>query len=141
MCAPVPNGHPTPRKSSHRGSLGQVDTHTGFFLLLPSQRELSGWCSPTPTPPPLIQNEKAEFRGALCPCLLGSWAAMCPLELERLCASFKVVGDRKETGGHVGPSWRPPMQAGFYCVAFIFTSTSLGGGGPDLTPSGHFGEL
>ena len=94
-----------------------------------------------PNPPPLIQNEKAEFRGALCPCLLGSWEAMCPLELERLCASFKVVGDRKETRGPVGPSWSPPMQAGFYCVAFIFTSTSLGGGGPGLTPSGHSGEL
>ena len=33
------------------------------------------------------------------------------------------------------------MQAGFYGVAFIFTSTPLGGGGPDLTPSGHFEEL
>lgn len=63
-----------------------------------------------------IQNEKTEFREALGPCRPGSWAAMCPLELERLCAPFKVVGDRKETRGSVGPSWRPPVQAGLSCA-------------------------
>lgn len=63
-------------------------------------------------PPTCPQSRmEREFRGALCPCRLGSWAAMCPLELERLCASFKVVGRRwGEVWDHPGD---PQCRLGF----------------------------
>ena len=94
----------TQEQSSHQGSLSQVDTHR--FLPSASKPEGAFWMSP-------IQNEKRIQRSpvSLPPGILGGHVS--PRAGKAVCI---VQGGRKETGGSVGPSWRPPVQAGFYCV-------------------------